>query len=55
MNLIDNGIREVIKVKKVIKEEEMYFEVEFIDWYSLFPRKKRFNNIKNLKKKTWKE
>ena len=54
MNLTDNGIKEVLKVERVIKEDELYFNVDFIDWYGN-PNKKRFQNIKNLMKKTWTE
>lgn len=54
MNLIDNGIEEVLNIEKVIKDDEMYFEVEFIDWYGR-TEKKKFSSIKDLEKKSWVE
>lgn len=54
MNLIDNGIKEVLGFDVIILEEEMYYEVRFIDWYGA-ERTKRFSNIKNLEKRSWME
>jgi hypothetical protein len=54
MNVIDNGIKEVIEVKRVITPEELYFEVQYIDYYN-HPGKKRFMSIKNLENKNWVE
>ena len=54
MNLVDNGISEVLNIEKVITDEEMYFEVEFKDWYGR-REIKRFMSIKDLEKKTWRE
>lgn len=54
MNLIDNGIKEVLYIGKIISETEMYFEVTFIDWYGS-KRTKRFSNINDLENKSWME
>lgn len=54
MNLIDNGVKEVLNVDTVILEEEMYFMVTFKDWYSQ-ERSKKFYNIENLLEKSWRE
>lgn len=54
MNLVDNGISEVIEIKKVITDDEMYFEVEYKDWYGR-REIKRFMSIKDLDKKQWTE
>lgn len=54
MNLIDNGIKEVLDVDRVILEADMYFEVKFIDWYGQ-ERTKTFSSIENLEKKSWTE
>lgn len=54
MNTIDNGIEVVIKIEKVITETELYFKVEFIDWYGAV-RTKKFMSIEDLEKRTWVE
>jgi len=54
MNLIDNGIKEVLDIEKVVLEDEVYFSVKFIDYYNS-ERVKRFSNIKNLENKSWVE
>lgn len=54
MNSIDNGIKTVLDIKKIINEEEMYFEVTFVDWYKR-KKTKKFMNIKNLEEKRWVE
>lgn len=55
MNLIENGISKVLKVKRVNTKYSMYFEVTFIDWYGGSPRTKKFINIENLQNKAWNE
>lgn len=54
MNVIDNGVKEIISIERVIKDEEMYFEVKFIDFYGK-KRKRRFANIKNIEDRIWYE
>jgi ferritin len=54
MNVIDNGISEVIEIKKVITEEEMYFSVRFIDWYGR-EQIKQMQSIKDIDKRQWRE
>lgn len=54
MNLIDNGIKEVLHVERDVLEEEVYFSVKFIDYYNR-ERVKRFGDIKNLERKSWVE
>ncbi len=54
MNYIDNGIKEVIEVERVINDEELYFLVTFTDWYER-RRQRKFMSIKNMLKKSWSE
>ena len=54
MNTIDNGIKKVRRIKKVIIDTEMYFEVTFIDWYDQV-KKRKFQNIKDIENKSWVE
>ena len=54
MNVIDNGIKEVLKIERVITKTELYFKVTFIDLYS-GKRVKRFMDISNLKDFTFME
>jgi len=34
MNLIDNGCKEILKVKRIITEDELCFEITFIDYWN---------------------
>ena len=52
MNLIDNGIKEVLSTILIEKPLEVYFKVKFIDWYGQ-KRTKKFMSIKDLEKKQW--
>lgn len=54
MNLIDNGIKEVLKITPVIRDDEMYFEVEFIDYYNS-KRTKNFQSTKDIENRSWME
>lgn len=55
MNLIDNGIKEVINITKIDGAIRTYYIVEFIDFYGSEPRKKEFYNIQNIENRTWTE
>lgn len=54
MNLVDNGIKEVIKITRVITDEELYFLVDFIDHYNC-KKQRKVMSIKNLESLTWME
>lgn len=54
MNTIDNGIKQIIKIERIIKEKELYFKVTFIDLYDR-KRTRKFISIENIKKITWVE
>jgi hypothetical protein len=54
MNVLDNGIKTVVEIVRVVTSEELYFEVEYIDWYKQ-TGKKRFMSIKDLENKHWVE
>lgn len=54
MNLIDNGIKTIIKIERVISDTELYFLVVFIDLYNR-ERSKRVMNIENIEDLTWSE
>ena len=54
MNLIENGVKSVIRIDKVIEEKEMYFKVLFVDLYGS-NREKRFSDIRDIENKTWRE
>ncbi len=55
MNLIGNGIKEVLKVERVITETELYFLVTYKDYYHRDPRTGKFMDIKDLENKSWRE
>lgn len=54
MNLIDNGIKAVVKVTPVIESTRMYFIVEYIDWYGR-SGEKQFSDITNIECAQWVE
>jgi hypothetical protein len=55
MNLIDNGIKEIESIERVITETELYFLVTFTDMYGRKGRQKKLPNIKNIENYTWVE
>ena len=54
MNLIDNGIKQVISITPIVRKDEMYFEVDLIDSYNR-RRIKKFMDVKDIEKRTWVE
>ena len=54
MNLIDNGIKEVISIERVITDTELYFLVTFKDYYGAI-RDKKLMCIDNLYDIGWME
>lgn len=54
MNVIDNGIKKILKIERIIKEKELYFRVTFIDLYNS-KKTKNVMSIKNIEKLTWYE
>jgi hypothetical protein len=54
MNLIDNGIKEVINIERIITDTELYFLITFVDYYGT-KKTKKFSDIIDLDKKHWVE
>jgi hypothetical protein len=54
MNMIDNGIHEVLNIERIITEEDLYFKVTFKDYYNSV-QVKHFSSIKDLENKHWVE
>lgn len=54
MNLIDNGIKEIISIERISTDTEMYFKVTFEDYYG-HHKTKNVMSIKNIDKLTWRE
>lgn len=54
MNLIDNGVKEIIKSEKVISETKCYFLVTFKDYYGRV-RQKETSDLEKFARSSWVE
>ena len=54
MNLIDNGVKEIIKTTRIVTDTECYFEVTFKDWYG-HTRTRNVMDIEDFKNASWQE
>ena len=54
MNLIDNGVKEIIKVEKIITDTKCCFLVTFKDFYGSI-RAKEVIDLEKFKKTIWME
>jgi hypothetical protein len=57
MNLIDNGIKKVLSIDKIITPNELCFLVTFIDLYGITKQRKvmKFDSIEELEELRWLE
>jgi hypothetical protein len=54
MNTIDNGIREVVSIERIITDTKLCFKVTFKDWYG-YVREREVIDISNLAHIHWVE